>query len=422
MKAQIDLVKRKNLDFAHHPLSRDEEETIDGILETDANCDVTVTPGHHIDAQGLLRGFRVAYPRHTSEVVLPVSREMFFGHTIVEAGSSVGPNADFMRLASDPARCRQLMTELLTEIDTASIGHEAGLHCIPQNVQVWDASKVGGVGRGAFSVEGRATDSAPWEPEIPVRLGVYHAFVRGLTKDSREHKVFLGVTGGCTLAAEGYYNLLLDLGTDTDLEEVVDCEETFWLRQASYRARCRILALAAQKFELSVKTMTDINAYGGCQMALATTDTIYNNITRLRSGHVAVFSDCVDTTTSKNGIVNAMHPSEGLWVYKGSVRSSAGGSHMGLGFGDQRRCGIFPSGTFPISTPPRGGQDPWRDYTTVFSRNANCVVPYKCDEHATPKRFTWPDEKYFGVLRDMGWDRNNGIVELMPIVVGITRW
>lgn len=413
--AALELVERRNLAFCHYPLSRDEEETIDALLGTEPNCDVVVTPNHHVDADGVLHGFRVAYPPHTAEVVLPVSREMFFGHTIVEAGgSSAAVHADVMRLAGDPERSAALMRELLAEIDAAAKGHEPGLHCVPRNVQALDAARPG----GTLNAEGRATDSAPWQPELPVRLGVYHAFVRGFSKDVREHKLFLGVTGGCTLAAESYYNLLLDLGRDTDVEEVADAEETFWLRQASYRARCRLLALAADKFGLAVKTIADINAYDQRRMALATTDSVYNNIARLRSGHVAVFNECIDTTTSKNGIVNAMHPAEGLWVYRGVSRSSAGAAHFGFGFGDQRRCGVFPSGSFAVHRAARAAAP--SEPTTVFARAAaECVVAY--GHRHVGQQYSWPDESYLRVLGEMGWDRNNGIVELVPIVVGVTR-
>lgn len=120
--APLELVQRKNLDFAHSPLSADEAETIDTILAADPNCDVLVTPNHHIDADGVLHGFRVAYPPHATDIMLPVNREMFFGHTIVEASSSTTMNADVMRLAADPEHCRALMRELLAEIDAASSG------------------------------------------------------------------------------------------------------------------------------------------------------------------------------------------------------------------------------------------------------------------------------------------------------------
>eukprot|EP00961_Rhodomonas_salina_P167616 2259103-Rhodomonas_salina.1 len=147
---------------------------------------------------------------------------MFFGpwHTIVEAGTSTTVNEDVMCLAANPEECRQLMQELLadSEIDAASSGHEPGLHCVPQNVQSWDASLPAGVSGSIYNAESHSTDSSAWHPELPVRLCIYHCFVRGFLKDVSKHSIFLGVTGCCTLAAESFYNLLLDIRTDTDVD------------------------------------------------------------------------------------------------------------------------------------------------------------------------------------------------------------
>jgi hypothetical protein len=421
--APLELVARKNIDFCHFPLSADEAQTVDAVIAADPNCDIVLAPTHHVDAEGMFHGFRVAYPPRTAGVLLPINREMFFGHTVVEVGAAgdAAVNPDVMRLAGDPARCRALMAEFLAETEAAATGHEPGLHCVPCNVQAWDSAHEGGVAATRLhNAEDRATDSAPWQPELPARIGVYHAFVRGFSKDVREHKIFLAVSGGCTLAAESYYNLLLDLGTNSDVDEICDAEETFWLRQASYRARCRLLAALAAKFGLAVKTIADINSYDERPMALATTDTVYNNVARLRSGHVAVFSECVDTTTSRNGIVNALHPAEGLWIFRGAARASGGACHLGLGFGDQRTCGIFPTGSFEVvrrEGRPRGATG----FSTVTARAAAHVVSHRGDGAATGRLYSWPDERFFDTLRAMGWDRNNGIVELIPIVVGVSR-
>lgn len=418
----LELVPRKNLEFCHFPLSLDEQQTVDAIADADPNCDVVVAPTHHVDTQGIFHGFRVAYPPRTAGVLLPINREMFFGHTMVEAiasGPNTALNPDVMRLASDPAKCAKLMAEFLAETEAAATGHEPGLHCLPCNVRSWDASCEGGVSAARiYNAEDRATDSAAWRPELPVRVGVYHAFVRGFSKDVREHKIFLAVTGGCTLAAESYYNLLLDIGTSSDVDEICDAEETFWMRQASYRARCRLLAALARKFGLAVKTISDISSYDAQQMALSTTDTVYNNVSRLRSEHVAVFSECVDTTTSRNGVVHALHPAEGLWIFRGAARASGGACHLGLGFGDQRVCGLFPANSFEIIQRKRARP---AGLATVITRASDAVVSHRRGTDTTNREFSWPDERFFDTLRRMGWDRNNGIVELVPIVVGVTR-
>eukprot|EP00961_Rhodomonas_salina_P061836 830168-Rhodomonas_salina.1 len=65
----LELVKCKNLDYSHFPLSSDKSNTINMIISAGASCDITVAPTHHImiDADGVLHGFRVAYPQHTSD-------------------------------------------------------------------------------------------------------------------------------------------------------------------------------------------------------------------------------------------------------------------------------------------------------------------------------------------------------------------
>lgn len=412
----LHLVQRENFDYAYYELSKDEKDTVQAIISEDQHSDIIMTPTHHIDENGSLHGFRVAYAAHTSNINPPINREMFFGHTISEASSSQGINSDVLKLASNKEKCRQLMYEFLQEIDTQSKGREATLECMPENTDLLQDDSAH-ANRYMYNSESRATDSKPWKPELPVQIGIYHSFVRGFAKDSREHKIFLSCTGGCTLASESFYNLLLDVGKSADIDEVVECEETFWLRNAAYRARCRLLHSLAEKFGIDIKSITDLKAYDKPKMALSSTDTIYNNITRMNSNHVAVFDQCVDTTTAKNGIIHSLHPTEGLWIFKGLPRSSAGMAPLGFGFGDQKICGIFPSSTFKVC---KGNKT--QPFTTVFTRNNDTVVTYNCDHNKTTQQYSWPDEQYFKELQKTGWDRNNGIVELMPIIVGITRW
>lgn len=332
MAAPLALVARKNTMFCHTPLSTDEQNTVNNILSTDPNCDILIAPNHRIDDEGIFRGFRVAFAPLTPSVVLPINREMFYGHAMIESSSSESVNPDVLRLCSDIPKCKLLMASLLQEIEDESKGNEVNLNCTPQNVH--DLETLESMRRSGrlYTSNNMSKDSAPWRPEIPVQIGVYHAFVRTYSKDCREHRIFIAVTGGCTLAAETYYNLLLDVSEKVTVDLIADSEETNWLRQASNRARCRLLAKTAKKFELNIRTIEDINSYDKQVLALCSTDTLYNNISRLRGGHIAVFSDCVDTTNSNNGIINNMHPGEGLWVFKGPQRNNC---PFGTGFGDQ---------------------------------------------------------------------------------------
>jgi hypothetical protein len=120
-------------------------------------------------------------------------------------------------------------------------------------------------------------------------------------------------------------------------------------------------------------------------------------------GTVSVFNECMDTTHPFNGILTRMHPGEGYWLFKGAK----GSSQFGSTFGSTRRCGAFPV-TQPLTDRGRG---------VVVSRGDPCVV-YDGGAQVFPKTYQCFDESMHRMLEKMDWNRDNGHVELMPIIVG----
>ena len=86
----------------------------------------------------------------------------------------------------------------------------------------------------------RAVDSRRWLPEAPQVLGLYHAMVRGFQKNVRQHKLFVGVSGGCSKCCDDFYNLMLDVGSEWTARDVAESEEAWWLRKACQRSRCMV--------------------------------------------------------------------------------------------------------------------------------------------------------------------------------------
>jgi len=134
------------------------------------------------------------------------------------------------------------------------------------------------------------------------------------------------------------------------------------------------------------------------------TDTLEHDVAAAGEA-VSVFNGCCDTTRPFNGILARMHPAEGLWLFRGANR----GSGFGSTFGDRRVCGAFPV------TQPR------------VDRLQSVAVPCSCEPvvrlhsapPAKPERYMCFDEAYFRTLERMQWNRDNGFVEMMPIVVGM---
>jgi hypothetical protein len=76
-------------------------------------------------------------------------------------------------------------------------------------------------------------------------------------------------------------------------------------------------------------------------------------------------------------------------------------------FGDYNRCGAFPT----TSPSVKRQQSIWVQDTPHQVRLWSprpASTPYMCF-----------DEAYFKVLESMQWNRDNGCIELIPIIVGL---
>jgi hypothetical protein len=144
-------------------------------------------------------------------------------------------------------------------------------------------------------------------------------------------------------------------------------------------------------------------------MAAFTSDTLEHDMGRISALHqkqeqVAVFNLCTDTTRNMNGVVTNMHPAEGVWLFRGAPRGNCFGSM----FGDHERCGAFPT-----SSPLVKRQQ------SIAVQDTAAIVRLHSAPPKTPLPYMCFDEAYFKTLESMQWNRDNGCVELIPIVVGM---
>ena len=372
-------------------------------------------PTHHISLQGDMMGFKYECSSHSLGDVLPVVRTMFFGHTAVEC---MDDDASIMRLMSDPEGNRIKMMAFMKRLSEEAV--PADLDCIPDN-----ATSVTSAGL-LQATDLRSVDCKHWNPEPPETIGFYHAYIRGYNRDVRTHKLFVVCSGGCAKASDQFCNLMIDVGARWTAGEVADSEEAWWLRKACQRARNRLIKMMADEFGVRVPCVEDVLAHpsagstgGGpgtprkrdntnVLMAVPTTDTIEHDIMRSDANHVIVMNSAVDTTRVTNGILSRMHPSEGYWLFRGAPRGS--GVH-GAMFGNHKTCGAFPTRS-PIVTAKHPNAITVRDRAYIV-RAGEAGQAGQCS-------YMCFDEAFFKNLELMQWNRDNGHVELIPIVVGIS--
>jgi hypothetical protein len=394
------LFGRLKADFALHPITSDEQATLSAMLSSDATARVLLMPTHHISCQGDMMGFRYECGAHIKGGTLPITRNMFSGHT---ASECLDDDASILRLMSDQEANKRKMAEFMQELKDSY--NPAELSCIPDNATSLTSTGL------LQATDLRSVDCKEWTPELPETIGLYHAYIRGYNRDARTHKLFIICTGGCPKAADQFCNLVIDVGGEWTVGEIADSEEAWWLRRACQRARCRLIAMLAAKFGVRVSCVDDVQAYytkEGQLLAVPTTDTVEHDISKLFGSNAAVHNLAVDTTRLTNGILCQMHPSEGYWLFRGAQRGT--GVH-GAMFGSHQACGAFPTRA-PLVPPSTA-----KGMNAVVVQDGGCII--RDDKVAGRQHYACFDEAFLKNLERMQWNRDNGVVELIPIVVGM---
>jgi hypothetical protein len=220
-------------------------------------------------------------------------------------------------------------------------------------------------------------------------------------------------TGGCPTAADQFCNLVIDVGDEWTAGDVAESEEAWWLRKVCQRARCRLIAMLAAKFGVKVPCVDDVQAYDPQLLAVPTVETVEHDICQRgqhvysRQGSVVVHNEAVDTTRVTNGVLCQMHPSEGYWLFRGASR---GTGVYGAMFGCHQTCGAIPTRS------PHVPHDTAKSVNAVLVKDGDCIVR---QEAGGLQYHTCFDEAYMKNLERMQWNRDNGVVELIPIVVGM---
>jgi hypothetical protein len=125
---------------------------------------------------------------------------------------------------------------------------------------------------------------------------------------------------------------------------------------------------------------------------------------------VTIHNSSVDTTRITNGILCQMHPAEGVWLFRGAPRGT--GLH-GAMFGNHGVCGSFPTRAPTVSTGLAGLK------ASTNLHDGASVVRLSDGGRRVGEKHVCFDEAFFKNLERMQWNRDNGYVELIPIIVGI---
>jgi hypothetical protein len=438
--------------YALRELKRDEMSTVQAIANVQ-HREMRVAPIHGFNTCGEFCGFRFTLPKDDDGSAIPIHQNMFHGTSLVQCLPSkyhvhgINFHGDALELLKDVAACRRTLLDVLNRMREQCVS-EASLDCMPVHHEAIGAVGTQQVHKMGAIHNTRSRDSTHWDPDLPVSVGIYHGFVRRFGHQAREHRVFIVCEGGCKRACDEFSNLTLDIAhTGLSATELCESEEVWWLRKACSRMRAKVIMAVADAFKLNIPVVADIHAFeDNVKIANCTVETLTHDITSLRNGNIALYNECVDPTTTRNGILLGVNPSEGYLLFKGPPKANSNASDYGSIFGSQSDCGIFPVQTRVHTCDHKNDKnDHDVPHTTTYMQN---VVRDYCDSeifvHLTETRtdgndamqhtqstraskqkprkariYQKIDEEFLRNLEQMQLNRDNGVVEIMPIVVAM---
>lgn len=241
-------------------------------------------------------------------------------------------------------------------------------------------------------------------------------------------QLFVVVTGGCSKCSDAFYNLLLDVGSSWTVQDVYNSEEVWWLRKTCQRMRCQVAKQVstsclssmrtplttmcqqvADAFGISIKTHKDIHSYENNNIGVPTIDTVEFDMTQQKDT-ISIQNACTDAASIQNGVLCKMHASEGYWLFKGATRSSTRSANYGHIFSTQNSYNVFPTRA-PLYKKGMGSPQSLniKDHRLIVRKGQ------PLEGNIVSQCF---DEAFMRNLEQMGWNRDHGVVELVPLIVG----
>ena len=265
-----------------------------------------------MNTEGELQGYQFICSRDDLAHVLPMSRRTFNMTSVYECidDSSAQPLSEHVvRVVQSTSHYMKLLAEYIQGLEDSTLPF-AGFSSIPE-------APTARVEEGLV-FESAVVDQHAWGCSVPAKAGLYHAFTRTNANATREHKVYVVVSGCLTHAAEEMYNLWLDSGAHSTCGELLECEELEWLRAATHRNHNRIAADLSALFGVRLRIVLDTaNPVTGTLMAMPTTSTYMNDIRAAALPHEMQITEsaCI-ADASDNGVVMDLFSSEGFWIFQ----------------------------------------------------------------------------------------------------------
>ena len=177
--------QRIDVEDALSRLSAEETDACANVLSGSQHTSLKIMPNHHIDSDGDLRGFMFTCSLSDKAEVLPINKRMCDMTSLYECSVHVDSDQifhpDALRIINDCDTYIEKIKDYIKSLKPCT-NEPAGFDCISDNST-------------SSRYHQYAADQRVWAESEPAKVGIYHAFTRSHTKDRREHKLYIVVSG-----------------------------------------------------------------------------------------------------------------------------------------------------------------------------------------------------------------------------------
>lgn len=400
-KAALPLAGRVDERLCFAPLTRQEREACDSCVSTSVFSHLQLMPNHMLTETGEISGFCFKSQGTEKVNTIPMDKNSF-GTTAVYECVSGKHSKGYISIVNNLEATQSRLESLVKALECCEC------HLNFECMHDWTNSTT-------------VQDQRAWHDALPVKMGVYHCFMRTNAQNEREHKIFIVVSGNCRHASEELHKLWLDARDDITIAQFMECGEVVWLRHATLRWLNRVAWRIMSALDLSSNAVVvDYEAVGPAVcMLIPTHFTVYNDL------HINPLTNEFFMTNNAallqkigSGVIFDCFSSEGFWIFHGP-RDTSAYKIFGSEFSATKDCHAFPTKTVcyhalhvckkaqsQVSLPRASKLDVKKSTTCLYA-----------GDKAVYTGFMFPDSSFIQELEKLGFSYNNGITNLMPIVM-----
>jgi len=220
---------------------------------------------------------------------------------------------------------------------------------------------------------------------------------------------------------EQLHNLWLDCNQQITCHEFMASEEVDWLRRATLRSLNWVAAQIAERFGLYVHTVTDTEDSGRRRMALTSLVTRHHDIDCKHD--VRFVNNVCLTDKMDSGVIFDLFSAEGMWVFLGPRNTNEYGV-FGSMLALRAEAQAFPTGTMRYNTTFPASNQSTRvvlAYPTSDVFIHGSLQNALCNDQVMSNEFMIPDERFYRITENLGFNRNDGILNIISSATGQTN-